>query len=59
MIIAQSNLLEYKNGEWKAFLIKVHQPELDEFSKIDYYCLVEIGDDDSKRIHGIDSLLLY
>jgi len=56
MIIAESILFEYKNREWKTFAIRIHKPEPDEVYEKTYCCIIEIGDDEKRKVRGIDGL---
>lgn len=55
-MIAKSDLFEYVNGEWKEFGIIIHKPAIDSDHPDDYFCLIEIGHDNPRKVYGIDSL---
>jgi len=56
MVIAETHLFEYIHQEWKDYFIRIHKPQLDEVSTKDYFCIIEIGNDDVRKQFGIDSL---
>jgi predicted transcriptional regulator len=56
MIIAESNLFKFIDNEWEPFNIKMHKPEPDEVFENTHCCTIEIGNDEKRNIHGIDSL---
>ena len=56
MLIAQANQFTFKNNEWNEYNIRLYLPEKDSLSDNTYFCIIEIGNDDPKKIFGVDSL---
>jgi hypothetical protein len=56
MIVAQSNLFTFEYDIWSEYPICLFLPEKDSSADDTYFCIIEIGNKEPKKIYSVDSL---